>query len=61
VWLVLGINQSGFAQDFPGESDPIGGPNKQTGGSPERFTQLSDDELAFMSFSPAGSSGNVPL
>src|SRR5262245_63412940 len=47
-------------QTFPGEQDPVGGPNIKTGGSPERLTLFPDDELAIISFSPFGSDA-VPL
>ena len=59
---LLAFVQWSLAQTFPGQQDPVGGPNSVTGGSPNRLILFPDDELAIISFTPVDDgSGRVPL
>ena len=59
---LLAFAQWSLAQTFPGQQDPVGGPNSVTGGSPNRLILFPDDELAIISFTPVDDgSGRVPL
>jgi hypothetical protein len=59
---LLTFAQWSLAQTFPGEQDPVGGPNSMTGGSPDRLVLFPDDELAIISFANVNDdSGHVPL
>ena len=49
---LLAFAQWSLAQTFPGQQDPVGGPNSVTGGSPGRLILFPDDELAIISFTP---------
>ena len=45
TFLVLAFGLHGWAQDFPGDKDPVA--------NPSRLIQFPDDELAIISFSPS--------